>query len=123
MLHTIHYRYLFFLALLIASVGLFINIGSVPIGDGIPHKDKAIHFGIFVGLTGLGLRGFSTRVVLVLVGLSVYGVATELAQGLTSYRSASVADWLFDLLGIAAAYWQWRQPHHNAQCKGQHYAD
>lgn len=116
MIRPTHYRYLFFIALIVASIGLLVDLGLPPSPDTIPHKDKAVHFGMFVVITWFGLQGYASHIKRIIVGLALYGIATELAQGLTSYRSASVADWLFDVIGIGVAFWLWqRQQRGNTQ--------
>lgn len=109
MIRPIHYHYTFIAALIIASIGLLIDLGASSAPPLIPHKDKAIHFMIFAVLTWFGLHAYRQKMLMVLIGLALYGVATEVAQGMTSYRSASVADWLFDLIGIATAFYAMRK--------------
>lgn len=85
----------------------------LPKGPGlrpaIPHLDKAVHAGLFFGLTvlgglALGLRGRPDRVRAVLfwaVIYAAYGALDEWLQGFVR-RDPDVFDWLADLAGIAA---------------------
>ena len=120
MIRPIHYHHMFIAALIIASIGLLIDLGAPSAPSFIPHKDKAIHFMIFAVLTWLGLHAYRSKMLTVLIGLALYGVATEVAQGMTSYRSASVADWLFDLLGIVTAFYAMRKIKSRQSIASQH---
>ena len=78
----------------------------------IPHLDKVAHFGLYFLLTYLGAArlvasgaGVSARTfVLWGVFYGVYGVVDELTQPWIR-RTADLADWLVDLVGIASATW------------------
>jgi len=71
----------------------------------IPHFDKLLHFTAYALLTASYLAIFPGR--LARIGVPVFmlgvGVGIEWLQGMTGYRSASLADAGADLLGILLA--------------------
>lgn len=94
------------------AIGLFATVvlGSLaPISfhsaASIPHFDKLLHFTAYALLTASYLTIFPGR--MARIGVPVFmlgvGVAIEWLQGMTGYRSASLADAGADLLGILAA--------------------
>lgn len=98
-------------------------------GQGVPHMDKAVHFGIFFGLCLLAAAWRVTRfdrprrAALTAVGLCLlYGAADELSQALLPSRSADPYDLLADAAGAvagAAAFFpllrRWRRSHRRGQ--------
>ncbi len=65
-------------------------------------KDKLEHAIAFVLLTYLGYKAYPKYVFYVSLGLAIYGGLMGLLQlWLTQTRSASMLDWLADLVGIA----------------------
>ncbi len=99
------------LAFAAALAAIFV-IALLPTGSGgalFPQADKLQHALVFGVLWVIGARaGYRPGWVLA-AGLLVYGIAIELAQGLTTYRDASAADVLADLAGIALAAWWLRR--------------
>lgn len=71
--------------------------------DASAYSDKLVHVGLFAVLAWLGVRAWLSqrqrwRMV---AGLVLLGVLTEVLQSLVPGRSASVGDWLADVVGIA----------------------
>ncbi|MBT9595642.1 MAG: hypothetical protein IV094_06645 [Vitreoscilla sp.] len=100
------------LAFAAALVGIFV-IALLPTGMGeplFPQVDKFQHAMAFGALWILGARAGCRPGWALGAGLLAYGVAIELAQGLTSYRDASAADVMADLAGMALAAWWLRRP-------------
>lgn len=79
----------------------------------LPGQDKLLHGITFILLYMIGSRAFpkpTTRVML-FSGLLGYGVAIELLQGLTGYRSMEFLDALADLVGLVVGLlWSSRKP-------------
>ncbi|MFW6104284.1 MAG: VanZ family protein [Candidatus Bipolaricaulota bacterium] len=82
-----------------------------PIREGVPvigimGMDKLVHAGEFTLYALLGYRAIkyyvkAEKTIHTLAGVSViYGTLTELSQLFLYYRSASVLDWLANILGI-----------------------
>lgn len=73
-------------------------------GVTLPHVDKLVHLLCFVYLTWAfsiaypHYRSLSYCIVL----LGTYGLIIEILQHFLSYRSASILDWLADILGVLA---------------------
>lgn len=102
MFQHIAVRYLFFIALSIASF-LFLKQGAHS-GLHFPHIDKFAHFGVFFILALLFEYSFSSSKLDKIALLSIYGFLIELLQSFLPYRSASFADWLADVTGVVAFY-------------------
>lgn len=82
-----------------------------PIQEGVPvigitGMDKLVHAGEFTLYAFLGYRTIKyyikpEKAIPTLAGVSIiYGTLTELSQLFFSYRSASILDWLANILGI-----------------------
>ncbi len=70
----------------------------------LQNTDKILHYGCFFYLAWLAqLALFSNKINLLC--LLAFGALIELCQSFTSYRQASVADLLADLLGIGSYLW------------------
>ncbi len=71
-------------------------------GSSIPHFDKLLHFTAYALLTAGYLAIFPGKMARVAIPLFMFavGVGIEWLQGMTGYRSASLADAGADLLGI-----------------------
>ena len=104
-----------FAAVVVVSlVVLFAPAGDVP--GAPPGVDKLVHAGLFLALAMTGRWAGSRPVVLgpVLVG---YAAASEVLQGLEAIgRTASVVDWIADVMGVLAGLllWTWlvrTEPH------------
>nr|WP_283104194.1 VanZ family protein [Shewanella gelidimarina] len=72
--------------------------------NSIPNFDKLGHLGSFFVLSCLTYFAFKPRWYLLAVVLAVYAVFIEMVQSQLSYRSASVADVIADMMGIALFY-------------------
>ena len=68
--------------------------------DWFPYQDKVMHFGAFATLTCAGLTGYPSSRFWLLVGLVTFAVVIELIQTYIPVRSAEVADFLADIVGI-----------------------
>jgi VanZ family protein len=91
----------FFTVLICIITALLLMEHSGP-SIGFPHMDKVIHVILFATLTAVGYIAFPTARGKLYVGLMVYGIITEVLQGvLTVTRYASIYDWMADILGIA----------------------
>jgi hypothetical protein len=75
----------------------------------IPYEDKVKHALSFWVLVLLGWRGGYRSALKLGLGLLGLGVAIELAQSLTPWRSAEAADVLADGAGIAIGLWMARR--------------
>lgn len=89
----------FAVVVVITLVMLFSPGSTVPSGP--PNSDKVTHLLMFVALAySARFAGFGVAAVLVWAGL--YGAVSEVLQGLLPIqRSASVWDWLADIVGVA----------------------
>lgn len=63
-------------------------------------SDKIVHTGAFLVLSTLGLWGYPSHRVTVIVSLVALGGAIEIAQGFTTTRSHEWLDFLADCLGV-----------------------
>ena len=95
----------FAVAVLVSLAVLFAPPADVPSSP--PGVDKVVHASLFLALavTGrwAGVRPGALALVLVL-----YAAGSEVVQGLGAVgRSASVADWAADVVGIAAGLALW----------------
>ena len=99
-----------------AFLFLLSSRSSVP-SPGVPHLDKVAHFGVYFVLGALlcyaaGRTGASL-VTVVLIG-ALYGASDEFHQWFVPGRSVSLADWIADVAGVAAAAYlfaRWRALH------------
>lgn len=105
MLSRLHYRILFFLALLVCSIAFLKDVSGVP-SHWMPN-DKVMHAIVFAVLALLWQFSFKTVWWLGLLLLAGYGGAVELAQHYFTNRFGDWWDWLADLLGIALGILIW----------------
>ena len=68
--------------------------------DWFPYQDKVMHFGAFATLACTGLTGYPSSRFWLLVGLVTFAVGIEIIQTYIPVRSAEVADFLADIIGI-----------------------
>ncbi|WP_133407903.1 VanZ family protein [Parashewanella tropica] len=68
------------------------------------HIDKVGHFGSFFALAWLAYGSFKPKWYWLTSALAAYAVLIEVIQGFIPYRSASFADFVADLAGVAAFY-------------------
>ncbi|MGS0676711.1 VanZ family protein [Shewanella sp. 0m-4] len=71
---------------------------------GIPNFDKVGHVGSFFILSYLTYLAFRPKWYILAVILAGYAVFIELVQSQLSYRSASIADFIADMIGISLFY-------------------
>lgn len=83
---------------------------EIDAADLTRHTDKWVHLSLFALLGLLGLRPWqhSPWRSRTLKGLLLFAVVTECLQYYVPGRSASWADLLTDLLGLALGLWVWR---------------
>jgi hypothetical protein len=92
-------------ALVVSLVVLFAPAAGVP--GAPPGVDKIVHGGLFLALTVTG-RWAGLRPAALGSALVVYAAVSEVLQGLDGIgRSASVADWIADVVGVAAGLLLW----------------
>ncbi|GGI72497.1 teicoplanin resistance protein VanZ [Shewanella gelidii] len=108
---------LFKLTLLIALLIISYLVFSRPnYSQSIAHIDKVGHFGSFFVLSFLSYFAFKPKWYIVATALGCYAIAIELIQAKLPYRSASTADFIADMAGVASFYlllWlanKWRKP-------------
>jgi hypothetical protein len=95
----------FAVVVLVSLAVLFAPASDVPSAP--PGVDKVVHGMLFLALAFTGRWAGIRRSVLG-VALVGYAVVSELVQGLTPLeRSASVADWLADVVGALAGLALW----------------
>lgn len=94
---------LFWLAVLVVLTLLLMPLNDNP-NPGIKHLDKIVHAFIFMGLAVLALRAWPAYWCWSFLGLLVLAALTEMLQGLTGWRTASVADFVADALGLVLIY-------------------
>jgi VanZ family protein len=87
-------------------VGMVLYTTLTPAGGGAAYiNDKFAHFLAFVALmgwfSGVVRSGWFPLLALLLVG---FGIGIELLQSQLTYRSAEIADALFDFAGILVAW-------------------
>jgi hypothetical protein len=95
-----------FAAVVVASlVVLFAPAGDVPSAP--PGVDKIVHGLLFLALAATG-RWAGLRTAVLLPALVAYAAVSEVLQGLSAIgRSASVFDWVADLVGVLAGLLFW----------------
>ncbi len=98
-------RGVFAVAVLVSLAVLFAPPSDVP--DSPPGVDKIVHATLFLALAVTGRWAGAGRTVL--AGLLVlYAAGSEVVQGLDAVgRTASVADWLADVVGVLAGLAVW----------------
>ena len=98
-------RGVFAVAVLVSLAVLFAPPADVPSSP--PGVDKVVHASLFLVLAVTGRWAGMGRGVLGGV-LVVYAAVSEVVQGLDAVgRSASVADWLADVVGVVAGLALW----------------
>ncbi|MCL2912648.1 VanZ family protein [Shewanella corallii] len=88
-------------ALLVVSYLVF-SRPSYP--QGIPHLDKVGHLGSFLLLSWLTFEAFRPRWFVLVPLMAGYALTIELVQAYLPYRSASLADFVADMLGVGLFY-------------------
>jgi hypothetical protein len=97
----------FAVAVLVSLAVLFAPADDVPASP--PGVDKLVHLLLFAALAASG-RWAGARAGVLGGLLVVYAAVSEVVQGLSALeRSASVADWVADVAGVAAGLlgWAW----------------
>jgi VanZ family protein len=100
-------RGVFAVAVLVSLAVLFAPADDVPASP--PGVDKLVHLLLFAALAASG-RWAGARAGVLGGLLVVYAAVSEVVQGLSALeRSASVADWVADVAGVAAGLlgWAW----------------
>lgn len=91
--------YLFWVLIAIVTALLLME-QRTSIGEFL-HLDKIIHAIIFASLTAIGYLAYSKHSLWLYLGLSAYGIITELLQdAYTITRHASIYDWMAGTAGI-----------------------
>lgn len=86
-------------------------VSLLPVPD-MGGSDKLLHFAAYAGLSAgfaLLVRNLS-RLLWVVFGLVLYGVALEFLQGLTGYRLMDIADMLANTVGVVVGVAVWFTP-------------
>jgi len=93
-----------------AAFGLALTVilvlSLMPVPDGLQvfsWQDKLEHATAFLVLGLMAAAARLGRVRLRVVGLLAYGALIEVAQSMVPYRSAELADWAADAIGVALA--------------------
>ncbi|MGY1621699.1 VanZ family protein [Geodermatophilus sp. SYSU D00965] len=95
----------FAITVLVSLAVLFAPGDDVPLAP--PGVDKLVHLVLFAVLALTG-RWAGVRAGALTALLLVYAAVSEVVQGLTPLdRSASVADWLADAVGVLAGVLLW----------------
>ena len=104
-MRSLRFRYLWLVGgLVLVGYVLYMTIGPSRGGSGYMN-DKVAHFLAFVALMGWFSGVFrSNWFPLLALLLAGFGIGIELLQGQLSYRTAEVADALFDFAGILVAW-------------------
>ena len=98
-------RGVFAVAVLVSLAVLFAPADDVPSSP--PGVDKLVHLLLFAALAGSG-RWAGARAGVLGALLVLYAAASEVVQGLSALeRSASVADWVADLVGVLVGLLAW----------------
>ncbi|WP_275974089.1 VanZ family protein [Shewanella pneumatophori] len=90
------------LTLILVSYLVFSKPNYYP--SGIPNLDKIGHVGSFFMLSYLTYLAFKPKWYLLAVILAGYAIFIEIVQSQLSYRSASFADFIADMVGILLFY-------------------
>ena len=95
----------FAVAVLVSLAVLFAPADDVPMAP--PGVDKLVHLLLFAALAASG-RWAGVRAGVLAGSLVVYAAVSEVVQGLSALeRSASVADWVADVVGVLAGLLAW----------------
>jgi hypothetical protein len=95
----------FAVVVLVSLAVLFAPAGDVPSAP--PGVDKVVHVALFAALALSG-RWAGIRAGLLAALLLAYAAVSEVVQGLSPLeRSASVADWVADAVGVLAGLVLW----------------
>jgi hypothetical protein len=95
----------FAVAVLVSLAVLFAPADDVPSAP--PGVDKLVHLAVFAALALTG-RWAGGRTAVLTVLLVLYAAVSEVVQGVSSLgRSASVADWVADAIGVLAGLALW----------------
>ena len=100
-------RGVFAVVVLVSLAVLFVPADDVPSSP--PGVDKLVHLLLFAALAVSG-RWAGARAGVLGVLLVLYAAVSEVVQGLSALeRSASVADWVADAIGVLAGLlgWAW----------------
>ncbi|NPA42822.1 MAG: hypothetical protein GXO27_02180 [Chlorobi bacterium] len=88
---------------------LYVSLVPVPESMDPGKGDKFIHFLLFFVIYLLWVRVRTVSPGKLFLALAAFGLVLEVLQGLMPVgRSFDLADWLFDLVGIGAAWFLWR---------------
>jgi VanZ family protein len=91
----------------VSLVVLFAPAGDVPSAP--PGVDKVVHATLFLALAVTG-RWAGLRAATLGPALVVYAAGSEVLQGLSGLgRTASVADWLADVVGLVTGLALWER--------------
>lgn len=90
------------LTLILVSYLVFSKPNYYP--SGIPNLDKIGHVGSFFMLSYLTYLAFKPKWYLLAIILAGYAIFIEIVQSQLSYRSASFADFIADMVGIFLFY-------------------
>ncbi|MEZ9596167.1 VanZ family protein [Shewanella sp. 10N.261.52.F9] len=88
--------------LIVVSYLVFSKPNYYP--TGIPYFDKMGHVGSFFVLSYLTYLAFKPKWYVLAVILACYAVFIEIVQSQLSYRSASIGDFIADMVGISLFY-------------------
>jgi hypothetical protein len=95
----------FAVAVLVSLAVLFAPADDVPSSP--PGVDKLVHLLLFAALAASG-RWAGVRTGVLAGSLVVYAAVSEVVQGVSALeRSASVADWVADVVGVLAGLLAW----------------
>jgi hypothetical protein len=98
-------RGVFAVVVLVSLAVLFAPADDVPSAP--PGVDKLVHLLLFAALAGSGRWAGAPAGVLGVL-LVAYAAVSELVQGVSALeRSASVADWVADVVGVLAGLLAW----------------
>ncbi|MGY1692078.1 VanZ family protein [Geodermatophilus sp. SYSU D01105] len=105
-------RGVFAVTVLVSLAVLFAPGDDIPVAP--PGVDKLVHAALFAALALSG-RWAGVRAGVLTAFLLLYAAGSEVVQGLSPLeRSASVADWLADAVGVVAGILLWArlEPRH-----------
>jgi VanZ family protein len=102
-------RIILVLAFIIVSYLVF---SKPSYSQNIPQLDKVGHMGSFLCLSFLTYLAFRPKWWLLCATMAAYGIFIELVQARLPYRSADVADFAADMVGVGFFYfclWAYRK--------------